>query len=428
MLTIKALRDQRVALATEARNYLDTNTGDGWNAEASKAVEEIYAKIDRIDEQIAAIERQARIDGDAASAAESGEASAAARANMDPTERERHDAYAKVFRSFLLGGVSSLSHEEIKLLRSGAVQNAQSGQQGNGSAGGYLVPTGFGGELIEALKAFGGMRKVANVIKTSMGNPIPWPTVDETSQTGELVAESSAAGTQDITFGTIQIGAYKFSSKVFTVPIELLMDEGPGIDIEAYIRRAAATRIARSQNAYFTTGSGTSQPRGVVTAAASGVAMATGNTTTVGFSNLIDLIHSVDPAYRVGQLDGDAGDVPSVGFMFHDTTLRTLKKLQDSQGRPLWLPSVAQGEPDRFLDYGYTINQDMATMAASAKSILFGDFGQYLIRDIMEVTLFRFDDSAFMTKGQIGFLAWARADGNLMTAGQPVKYLQQSAT
>jgi HK97 family phage major capsid protein len=114
--------------------------------------------------------------------------------------------------------------------------------------------------------------------------------------------------------------------------------------------------------------------------------------------------------------------------MFHDTTLRQLKKLKDGQGRPLWLPSVAGGEPDRFLDHTYTINQDMPVMAANAKSILFGDFGQYLIRDIMEVTLFRFDDSPFITKGQIGFLAWARADGNLMTAGAPLKYFQNSAT
>jgi HK97 family phage major capsid protein len=70
----------------------------------------------------------------------------------------------------------------------------------------------------------------------------------------------------------------------------------------------------------------------------------------------------------------------------------------------------------------------MATMAASAKTVLFGDLSQYMIRDVMEVTLFRFEDSPYIKLGQIGFLAWARNDGKLITGGTPVKYLQQSAS
>jgi HK97 family phage major capsid protein len=263
------------------------------------------------------------------------------------------------------------------------------------------------------------MRSVATVIQTSSGIAIPWPTVDETGQVGEIVAENVAAATQDIAFGTTSIGAYKFSSKVFTVPLELLMDQGPGIDIEAFIRRAAATRIGRIQNTKFTVGTGTSEPTGIVTGAASGKVGLTGQTTTVITDDLLDLEHSVDPAYRAK---------PGVGYMFHDTTLRNLKKMKDTQNRPLWLPGFDTKEPDTFNGYRYTINQDMAQMAANAKSILFGDLSEYMIRDVLEVTLFRFDDSAFMTKGQIGFLAWARADGKLITGGTPVKYYQNSAT
>jgi len=252
-----------------------------------------------------------------------------------------------------------------------------------------------------------------------MGNPIPWPTVDETAEEGEIVPENTAATNEDINFGTVQIGAYKFSSKVFTVPIELLMDQGPGIDIEAFIRRAAATRIARIQNRLFTTGTGTAQPLGQVTAATACKVGSTGSTTDVEFDDLTDLEHSIDPAYRM---------MPDVGWMFHDSTLRELKKKKDTQNRPIWLPGHAVDEPDTINGYGYTINQDMPVMAANARSVLFGKLDEYLIRDIMEVTLFRFDDSAFMTKGQIGFLAWARADGRPITAGAPVKFYQNSAT
>ena len=114
--------------------------------------------------------------------------------------------------------------------------------------------------------------------------------------------------------------------------------------------------------------------------------------------------------------------------MFHDTTLREMKKLKDADGRPLWLPGFSTKEPDVLMGYRYTINQHMPQMAANAKSILFGDLSAYMIRDIMQVTLFRFDDSAYTKKGQIGFLAWSRHDGKLVTAGAPVKAFRNSAS
>lgn len=418
-MNIKALRDQRAAKAKEARNLLDTNTGDKWSKDVENQVDAIYADIDRIDAQIERAERQAKIDGDLAADEGSIENRERNLANLSPEQRERATRYNNAFRSFLLSGINGMSVEEVHALREGSVQNAQSGQQGNGAAGGYLVPTGWGGELLEALKAFGGMRDVANVIRTSGGNPLPWPTVDETGIEGELIDENTTATDQDATFGTMQLGARKYSSKVFTIPFELLQDQGPGMDVEAFIRRAAAMRIARITNRHFTVGTGTGQPEGMITAAPVGKAGLTGKATTFDTDDLIDLEHSVDPAYR---------GLPTVGFMFHDNTLRFLKKMKDGEGRPLWTPGLSVKEPDVLMGYRYTINQAMAQMAANAKSVAFGDLYSYMIRDIMEVTLFRFDDSAFIKKGQIGFLAWSRHDGKLVTAGQPVKTFQHSAS
>lgn len=417
-MTIKQLREQRAAKATEARKLLEENTGDSWTDEISAKVEEIYAEIERIDAKIELLEKQARIDAEAGADEAGQEAHARAEAEATPEQRERMGAYNKAFKNFLVYGERGISSEEAKILHTG-IQAAQSGQQSNGSQGGYLVPTGWGGQLLEALKSFGGMRDVARIIQTSNGNPIPWPTVDETNEEGEIVPENTAATSQDITFGTTQIGAYKYSSKVFTVPLELLMDQGEGVDIEAFIRRSAATRIARIQNRYHTTGSGTNQPLGQVTAAVAGKIGATGQATDVEFDDLTDLEHSIDPAYRM---------MPGVGWMFHDTTLRSLKKKKDADNRPIWVPGHTTKEPDTINGYGYTINQDMPVMAADARSILFGKLDEYLIRDVMEVTLFRFDDSPFVTKGQIGFLAWARADGRPITAGQPVKFYQNSTS
>jgi HK97 family phage major capsid protein len=416
MSNIKALRDQRAAKATEARNLLDQNTGDAFTKEIEAQIDTIYEEIDRIDAQITRAERQAKIDGDAALNENDAETAERVRAGMTPDQREQRDRYSAAFRAFILNGERGLTREDADALRAGSVQNAQS--TGSGAAGGYLVPEGWGGQLLEALAEFGGMREAATVFSTSGGNPIPWPTVDETAVEGELVPENQAATVGDMTFGTTQIGAYKFSSKIVAIPFELLQDQGPGVDIEAFTRRALAQRIARITNRLFTTGTGTAQPQGVVTGATVGRAGAAGQTASITYDDLVDLEHSVDPAYR---------SMPGVSFMFHDTTLRQLKKQKDGDGRPLWVPGISVKEPDTLLGYRYRINQHMPQMAASAKSVLFGDFSQYLIRDIMQVTLFRFDDSAFITKGQIGFLAWSRHDGRLVSAGAPIKAYQNAA-
>lgn len=417
-MNIKALREQRAKKAREARNLLDNNTGDQFTKDIEGQIDAIYEEIDRIDAQISRAERQAKIDGDAADLEAESEVGDRVRAGLDPEQREQQDRYSAAFRAFILNGERGLTREDADALRAGSVHAAQSGQQGNGAAGGYLVPTGWGGQLLEALQEFGGMREAATVISTAGGNSIPWPTVDETAVEGEIVAENQPASAGDINFGTTEIGAYKFSSKIVTIPFELLQDQGPGIDIEAFTRRALATRIARITNRLFTTGTGVNQPRGVVTAAGVGKAGANGQATSVMHDDLVDLEHSVDPAYR---------SMPGVGWMFHDTTLRFLKKMKDADNRPLWVPGVSTKEPDTISGYRFRINQHMPQMAANAKSILFGDFSQYLIRDVMQVTLFRFDDSAFVTRGQIGFLAWSRHDGDLVSAGAPIKAYQNAA-
>jgi HK97 family phage major capsid protein len=107
-----------------------------------------------------------------------------------------------------------------------------------------------------------------------------------------------------------------------------------------------------------------------------------------------------------------------------------LRKLKDTAGRPIFLPGydgLGQAMGDTLLGYDICINQDVAAMAANAKSILFGDFSKYVIRDVMAPTLFRFEDSAYAKLGQVGFLMWHRAGGNLLDSAA-VKYYANSAT
>jgi len=212
---------------------------------------------------------------------------------------------------------------------------------------------------------------------------------------------------------------FKYSSKSIALPFELLQDSM--FNIEGYISNLLQLRKGRIHNRHHTVGTGTNQPRGIVTAAAAGKVGATGQTVTVTYDDLVDLEHSVDPYYR------SAGK-----WMMHDDTLRALRKLKDGNGRPIFVPGYEQGNPggapDRLLGREIVINQHMPVMAANAKSILFGDFSKYLIRDVMDTTLFRMTDSAFTLKGQVGFVAFSRSGANMVDVGGAIKYYQNSAT
>lgn len=341
------------------------------------------------------------------------------RFKADEMEKKQGNEYRDVFKKWVMGGTSFLNQEERQIL----AKNIQKPEDGEtralsattGTAGGYTVPQGFYDQIIEAMKWFGGMRNVSNVLSTDSGNALPIPTTNDTSNVGELLAESTQAATQDVPFGQTTLNAYKFSSKMILVPIELLQDSA--FDVEAFLAKKLGERIGRINNQLFTTGTGTSQPQGVVTAAVSGKVGATGQTTAVTYDDFIDLEHSVDIAYRNG-----------AKFMFHDQTLKAVKKLKDSQGRPLWLPGLAFKEPDTINGYGFQVNNDMAQMAANAKSMLFGDFSNYWIRDVKAIQVVRFNEK-FMDYGQVGFLAFSRADGKLINAGgNPIAYYANSAT
>lgn len=400
---IQAERERRTALAKDTRNLLENNQSS-WGEDLQKKYDENVSEIERIDASIA---RHQKV--------------------LDLTAEERfkdaggreHNASAKdqsliIFDKWARGGTQALSAEEVS-----AIRNTMSGNpNANPEQGGYTVPTTVASSIIDALKTFGGMRQLASIIATAGGEPMQFPTSDGTSEEGEIVAENAAATAADATFGTAGLPVYKFSSKIITVPWELLQDSSS--DIEGFITNRLQTRLGRITNRMYTVGSGVGQPNGVMTAAPVGVTGAVSATAGITYDNLIDLEHSVDPAYR-----------QNGKWSFHDDMLKLIRKVKDGQGRPIFVPGYEQGNPggapDRLLNRDIQINQHIASPAVSAVSIAFGDFSYYKIRDVMSVQLFRFTDSAYTTKGQVGFLAWMRSGGNLLDIGGAVKTFKHGA-
>jgi HK97 family phage major capsid protein len=401
-MSIQALREHLGSLNKQANHLLAEKGARVWTAEDQGKFDGLMDEGDRVKAQIAATQRM--LDSDA-------EKSFTDVPKVEGQATLRQQGMAL----FLRHGMSNLSAEQLAIVRN--VMSTTTPSQG-----GYTVATEVAADLVDSLKAWGFMRAVAEQFTTANGGPLGYPTSDGTSETGELVAQNASASGADATFGTRDLQTYKFGSKIVTVPIELLQDAT--VDIEAMVNRRLRDRLGRVMNTYFTTGTGSAQPTGLVPASGVGKTGASGQVTTIVYDDLVDMVDSVDAAY----LDFSG---TKAGWMFSQTMRRVVRKIKDTTGRPIWTPSYDQGAmagtPDMLLDHPVYLNNDMAAPAASAKSLAFGQLSRYMIRDALEVSLFRFDDSAYMSKGQVGFLGWARAGGNLLDLAA-VKLYQHPAS
>lgn len=400
-MSIQAQRERAADLAKQARNLHERN-GETWNADSQKEFDGIMDQIDGVKSNITREEKLLALGSENAFKDAGGR-------EID-TKNVRKTAYATLLRS----GENALSAEQRA-----SIQNTMSTT--TGSEGGFTVQTEVAKSVVSALKAYGGMRSCSQIISTAQGNAMSYPTTNGTAEVGELIAENTTATSADPVFGATSLLTYKYSSKIITVPFELLQDSE--VDVESLVNGRLAERLGRITNTHYTTGTGTGQPNGVVTAAGVGKTGLSGQTTSIIYDDLVDLQHSVDAQYR---LNGKCK------FMMNDLSLRNIRKVKDSAGRPLFVPgydSAVAGAPDFLMGNEIVINNDVAVMAANAKSVLFGDFNYYIIRDVMGLTLFRFTDSAYAKLGQVGFLAWFRSGGNFIDAsGGAVKHYANSAT
>lgn len=333
---------------------------------------------------------------------------------LSKEERTVFDAMQKENRAFAkyLHG-AELTSDEVAIMRS-LEKRAQS--VGTTTAGGFTVPQGFIARVDRKLKlispffaenlasATSEAESIFDFIRTDTGNDLPMPTNDDTSNTGELLAENTDAFTNatDLVFAQVTLKAYKYNAKPMKISNELLNDSG--VDIESLIADTLATRIGRIVNTHFTTGDNSSKPQGITVGATAG--KTTAGATAITFPEIIDLVHSVDAAYRKS---------PSVRFMLNDLILAYLKKQtigsSTNDSRPLWQPGYAFGAPDTIDGYQYLINNDMAsTVATTNITMLFGDMKKYMIRQVNGYIVKRLNER-FADLDQTAWLMFARFDG-----------------
>jgi len=286
----------------------------------------------------------------------------------------------------------------------------------NSGQGKETIPQGFMAELEQKTLAYGAVRQVCRVIGTPTGNTMPWPVVDDTGNVAAILSEATTIGTSvDPSFTAITFLAYKLSSKPVFCSNEIIQDSA--FNLSSYLAEAIGVRFGRGENVYFTTGTNSSQPQGIVAAAGTGVTSAAAAAFTP--DELINLVHSLDPSYRA---------LPSTGFMMHDTTLSYVRKFKDATGQYIWQPGMQPGVPDRLLGYPVNINQQMEPLVSNVpvtakKHVLFSANEKYVVRDCGGVRMYHLTER-YRDVDQDCFIAFKRVDGRTLNAAAHKVLLQ----
>lgn len=409
---VKDLREQMANIATGARSKLDEVTDTTPEERAQEIEREFDAMMSDHDKLQARIHREERaakalaaIEEQVTSKVPVQEGRSAPAVDNGLSIDYRH-AFAEMIAA---GGDAYVDQEIRNVLKEYRVQ-----VDGTNSSGGFTVPTTLANFIVESMKAHGLMYSsdLFNVINDTSGNTFNIPTIDDTNVTAEAHTEGTQPtddGGKDATFGQKSLGAFAFNTEWVRWSAELNADSV--LNMESFLGRLLGERMARIANSKLTTGSGSSDVEGIVTNTAAGVTAA--SATAVTADEIIDLVHSVDPAYRVG----------NSAFMMNDSTLAAVRKLKDGDGNYLWqMGNYQAGVPQNLLGYNVVVNQDMDSIATAKKTILFGDMSYYYVRKVGQPAIYVARERFAPDFGILGYI---RFDGVLSNTAA-IKHLVQA--
>ena len=467
------LLEKRARIHTEAVAVMAAEQ----TAETRAKVKTMFADIDSIGEDLANIERADKVAADLAQRSGAIAPNAEQRSAQSLTEAaEYREAYFEFLmkahpesRSAVAGGASKeaiallertkqtvekMSAEQRRAAVLGQVKAEKRDQSAGsqsilyteGNLGGYFIPAGFVYDIETATKYFAPLLdgSTIRVMETATGNVLPYPTSNDTNQAWTLLSENTqvvdngttpnypnqganapSANPGNVLAGSVSFSAYKGTTGLVRVSLELMQDSA--FSLEAFLKEAFATRLGRGYEYYLTQGNGSNSPLGFIPAiAASGATPVvaqgsfdedgiSGNTgvNSIGWQDLVNLEHSVDPTYRRG-----------AKWQMSDLTLASLKTRLDKFGRPFWVPAVKDGMVDTILGYPYVINQSMAQIGASATTVAFGQWSKFIARKVRDLSIARLDER-FADYGQIAYVGFSRIDSRLVDAGtHPLNTLQ----
>jgi HK97 family phage major capsid protein len=356
----KTLLEERAQAVHAAREILDAAAAEkrSLSADEQQSVDRAFAEVDAKGKIVEDIRRAESLDAEVRASMTRPESSPSM--GMEQATPSDED----ILRSLNRGEIKGYEFRDVTK-----------------SSTGSPIPTSFYNQIMSLLRDTGPVLGVANIITTTSGENLQIPRTNA-YPTGSVTTEAAAYGESDPTFQSfLTLGSFK-ESVLFQTSREMLDDSG--VDILAYIGKAIGQAISYVVNTHLTTGTGTYQPTGFVTSAGSG--LTSGTSATFEYADVVDLFYSLDPAVR---------SASRFAFMGSTGAVKRLRKLTDTNGQPLWQPSVIAGQPDLLLGKRIIENVAMADIGAGNLPLVAGDWDSFLVRQVGGLRVERSDDFAF---------------------------------
>ena len=358
---------------------------------------------------------------------------------------EREDG---AFTRFLRGGINELGEDEVRLYCSnetgekklnGTFNLGEYARQAGGEiarqygvtrtdletgtgAAKQATPDTVGNMLIHRLKYEGSVATVARNMSTPTGNTFRYPYLDDTGNEGADDDQVQGAAIGNANLGTITGDEFTgtLANSGFVTVQEEALEDISSFSLEATIMDLLRRRIGRRLNVRMTTTQAGNKITGVVNAAGGNFNQAVAG--DIKWQDLLDVMKTVDGAYIEGTEGGAYSFVQDplgggVVWMCHRNTLFELFKIKDGDDRPLLRPDMNAGGTVTPWGYAVMQNNRMPLHAAGNKSLLFGNFGYYLVRNIGDIRIRRISgdtDKSLAANNQVAFVAIKRFDAGLI--------------
>jgi HK97 family phage major capsid protein len=273
------------------------------------------------------------------------------------------------------------------------------------SAGGYMIPLTLDpAVLLTSSGSINPLRQISRVVQTATDT---WQGVTSAGVTAEWTAEAAEVADASPTLGSPSIPVYKgdaFVPSSFEV-------QGDALNFMCELGRLLVDGAEQLNATAFTTGSGSNQPTGVITAVAAvgGSVVSPATPETLVAADVYALQNALPPRFQ-----------PGASWTANLNIINTLRQMETTNGALKF--SALQDNPPMLLGRTMYENSNMdGTFDAAATSsnylLLYGAFEQFVIVDRIGSTLElvpHLVGSNRRPTGQRGALLWFRTGSNVV--------------
>ncbi len=300
----------------------------------------------------------------------------------DTEMEERAARDSQMFSDYVLGRVTEMRTGE---------QNVSMGNNG------AIIPTTIAREIIKEVKDRCPILEGATIYRTKGKLKIPvWDKANTThdisvgyqSEFTELTADAGK-------FDSVDLDGYLAGALVL---IGRSVSNNADFNVTDFIVNEIAERMAYFIEGECLKGSGSSAATGALSTTTS---MTAASATAVTANELIALQAKVKQGHQ-----------RNACWTMHPDTFTAIKQLKDSQNRYLLQGDFSSEFPYRLLGKPVYLSDNMPTMAASSKAILYGDYSglSVNIREDISIEVLR---EKYATQHAIGVVGWFEFDAKV---------------